>query len=132
MNTCLRSKRPEVRILSGVPLLPKQNQSLASIQAHATASPHIGFDPIACVVSVQLRSSNTKTQRHASAVSGHLTAGRCTLVLADPGTGASGGPESPQTDEKGSALNAGPNRKRAPGVQTLDQQADPATLRRAS
>lgn len=81
-------------------------------------------------VSVQLRSSDT--QQHASAISGHLTAGRCTLVLADPGTGASGGPESPQNsldDEKGSALNAGPNREQAPGVQTLEQQADPTTPR---
>lgn len=64
MNTCLRSKRPEVRILSGVPLPSFQNQSLAPIMAHATPDTDSGFGPIVRPVSVQLHSSCKAAMPH--------------------------------------------------------------------
>ena len=48
------------------------NGDFQNQQTHATTNTGTGFGPIACRVSVQLRSSDT--QQQALAVSGHLTA----------------------------------------------------------
>lgn len=54
MSTCLRSKRPEVRILSGVPLPIFPNQQVADGFAVSSAAAPALLDPIASTSSVPL------------------------------------------------------------------------------
>ncbi len=56
MNACLQSKRPEVRILSGVPLPPQYNQQVRPVSGIPAVSPACAVGPVALPVSVHLNS----------------------------------------------------------------------------